>query len=151
MLMLSEASEAVRRWISSDSINKLGGLNHNEDPISTDLSPGTEKGGGIANFESEIETDSDLDADLANSAFKHGRKNYAFGDFASAERLLRNCLSQLRSSVPKTSLQRHQAGSAPRADVLHLLYETYYQQGMWLEASRALMEMISITCRSLGR
>jgi len=150
-LMSSEASEAVRRWISSESVNKLGSSKHNESPTLTDPFQDTEGDGGIADFGSEVETDSDLDVDLANSLFKHGREKYASGDFASAERLLRNCLSRLSSSTSKSSIQRPQPGSVSRADVLNLLYETYDRQKMWLEASRALMEKISITRQSVGK
>lgn len=143
-------SEAMRRWMDSNTIREFGedGV---ENPVG--LYDRRQDNDNLPCGDEEADSDSDLESDLVNALFRQGQAKLISGDSASAERLLRNCLSRMDSLTSDVTLSSQRIWGKElvlKVDVLNCLFHACYSQNDWEKSQAVLRDKISIKQRLVG-
>jgi len=97
------------------------------------------------------DSDSDLDAELALGLYRKAQVKFRACDYQSAEPLLRNCLSRLKTTTLDSSVRINSKRASVLSihEVLALLCQTCMRLQKWDEAASAMMDKIALTPRGL--
>ena len=140
-LFPSESGETMLRWISSNTVYEFEEESAAE---SSSRRPSHRPGHFQSPEESttleQSDSDNDLEVEIFQALLKRGKEKFRAEDFGDAERLFRNCLASISSTVSMVSL--HHIPES-KSEIMDLLLAVYLIEERWEETQALLLEKIA--------